>query len=133
MIVADSNILAYLYLPCEFTPYVEDLLIADPEWVAPVLWRSEFRNILAGYVRRKTITFEQAYELQREAESLLSGNEFEIDSLDVLTLVRDSECSAYDCEFVALAKRLGINLITMDKKVLRSFPLIAKCLYPTDH
>jgi predicted nucleic acid-binding protein len=112
---------------------VEDLLIADPEWVAPVLWRSEFRNILAGYVRRKTITFEQAYELQREAESLLSGNEFEIDSLDVLTLVRDSECSAYDCEFVALAKRLGINLITMDKKVLRSFPLIAKCLYPTDH
>jgi len=133
MIVADSNILAYLYLPCEFTPYVEDLLIADPEWVAPVLWRSEFRNILAGYVRRKTITFEQAYELQREAESLLSGNEFEIDSLDVLTLVRDSECSPYDCEFVALAKRLGINLITMDKKVLRSFPLIAKCLYPTDH
>jgi predicted nucleic acid-binding protein len=60
MIVADSNILAYLYLPYELTQYAEELLIADPEWVAPVLWRSEFRNILAGYVRRKTITFEQA-------------------------------------------------------------------------
>jgi predicted nucleic acid-binding protein len=131
MIVADSNILAYLYLPCEFTQYAEELLMADPEWVAPVLWRSEFRNILAGYVRRKTITFEQAYELQREAESLLSGNEYEIDSLDVLTLVRDSDCSAYDCEFVALAKRLDVNLITMDKKVLKLFPLIAKSLRPT--
>ena len=29
MIVADSNILAYLYLPCEFTQYAEDLLMAD--------------------------------------------------------------------------------------------------------
>jgi predicted nucleic acid-binding protein len=65
------------------------------------------------------MTFEQAYELQREAESLLSGNEYEVDSLDVLTLVRDSECSAYYGEFVALAKRLGVNLITMDKIVLR--------------
>lgn len=133
MIVADSNILAYLYLPCEFTPYAEQLLMSDPEWVAPMLWRSEFRNILAGYVRRKTMTFEQAYELQREAESLLSGNEYEIDSLDVLTLVRDSACSAYDCEFVALAKRLGIHLITMDKKILQSFPTIAKSLRPVDH
>ena len=132
MIVADSNIIAYLYLPCEFTHYAEALLMSDPEWVAPVLWRSEFRNILAGYVRRKTISFEQAYELQREAESLMSGYEYEMDSLDVLSLVRDSDCSAYDCEFVALAKRLGIHLVTMDKKVLRSFPTIAKSLRPVD-
>jgi predicted nucleic acid-binding protein len=71
--------------------------------------------------------------LQREAESLLSGNEYEMDSLDVLTLVRDSDCSAYDCEFVALAKRLGVDLVTMDKKVLRAFPAIAKSLRPVDH
>lgn len=133
MIVVDSNIIAYLYLPCEFTQYAEELLVSDSEWVAPVLWKSEFRNILAGYVRRKTITFEQAYELQREAESLLSGCEYDIDSLDVLKLVRDSDCSAYDCEFVALAKHLGIKLVTMDKKILRSFPEIAKSLCPTDH
>ncbi len=133
MIVVDSNIIAYLYLPCEFTQYAEELLVSDSEWVAPVLWKSEFRNILAGYVRRKIITFEQAYELQREAESLLSGCEYDIDSLDVLKLVRDSDCSAYDCEFVALAKHLGIKLVTMDKKILRSFPEIAKSLCPTDH
>jgi predicted nucleic acid-binding protein len=79
------------------------------------------------------MTFEQACEFQREAESLLSGNEYEVDLLDVLTLVRDSECSAYDSEFITLAKRLGVNLITMDKKVLRSFPVIAKSLRPSDH
>jgi predicted nucleic acid-binding protein len=133
MIVVDSNIITYLYLPCEFTQYAEELLVSDSEWVAPVLWKSEFRNILAGYVRRKTITFEQAYELQREAESLLSGCEYDIDSLDVLKLVRDSDCSAYDCEFVVLAKHLGIKLVTMDKKILHAFPEIAKSLCPTDH
>jgi predicted nucleic acid-binding protein len=122
MIVVDSNILAYLYLPCEFTQSAERLFSEDPDWVAPVLWRSEFRNILAGYLRRETLSFEQAYCLQREAESLLSGGEYEVDSFEVLQLVRESDCSAYDCEFVALAKHLGVRLFTMDKKLLRAFP-----------
>lgn len=122
MIVVDSNVLAYLYLPGEFTAAAEALLQQDPEWAAPSLWRSEFRNILAGYVRRKMLRFEQACNLQAEAESLLEGFEFDVDSREVLKLVRDSDCSAYDCEFVALAERLDTPLVTMDKKVLRAFP-----------
>jgi predicted nucleic acid-binding protein len=122
MIVVDSNVLAYLYLPGEYTAAAEALLEQDSDWAAPILWRSEFRNILAGYMRRKAITFEQAYSLQREAESLLEGAEFELESLAVLELVRDSDCSAYDCEFIALAMKLDTKLITMDKKLLRAFP-----------
>ena len=122
MIVVDTNILAYLYLPGDFTERAEALLAKDADWVAPTLWRSEFRNILAGFMRRSTLTFDQAYAIQREAEALLSGREYEMDSYDVLALVRKSDCSAYDCEFVALAVRLGIPLVTMDKKVLRGFP-----------
>ena len=122
MIVVDSNILAYLYLPGDRTAAAEALLEQDPVWAAPVLWRSEFRNILAGYMRRKTITFDQACCLQSEAESLLSGAEFEVDSSRVLELVRDSDCSAYDCEFIALAIKLDTKLVTVDKKLLREFP-----------
>ena len=122
MIVVDSNVLAYLYLPGEYTAAAEALLEQDSDWAAPILWRSEFRNILAGYLRRKAITFEQANSLQREAESLLEGAEFELESFTVLELVRDSDCSAYDCEFVALAMKLDTKLITMDKKLLRAFP-----------
>ena len=122
MIVVDTNILAYLYLPGDFTQQAEALLAQDADWVAPTLWCSEFRNVLAGFMRRGTLTFEQAYAIQREAEALLSGREYEMDSYDVLALVRKSDCSAYDCEFVALAVRLGIRLVTMDKKVLRGFP-----------
>ncbi len=122
MIVVDSNVLAYLYLPGDYTADAEALLGHDGEWVAPVLWRSEMRNILAGCLRRKALTLEQACRLQAEAESLLAGAEFEVDSQAVLELVRRSECSAYDCEFVALAIQLDSTLVTMDKKLLRAFP-----------
>ncbi len=128
MIVVDSNVVAYIYLPGEHTPVAEALLEADPEWAVPILWRSEFRNILAGYMRRESLTFEQAQGLQSEAEALLNGSEYEVDSLSVLELVRDSECSAYDCEFVALAMRLGVKLVTMDRKVLQAFPDVAVAL-----
>ncbi len=47
MIVVDSNVLAYLYLPGEYTAAAEVLLEHDSDWAAPILWRSEFRNILA--------------------------------------------------------------------------------------
>jgi predicted nucleic acid-binding protein len=122
MIVVDTNILAYLYLPGDLTANVEKLLQQDPEWAAPILWRSEFRNVLTGYLRRKYLNLTQARAIQQEAESLMTGLEFEVDSASVLTLANDSDCSAYDCEFVVLAKQLSIVLLTMDKKLLQAFP-----------
>jgi predicted nucleic acid-binding protein len=122
VIVVDSNIIAYLYLSGDHTAKAEALLEHDADWAAPLLWRSEFRNILAGYMRRKTLTFEAARDLQLEAESLLAGAEHEVDSRLVLEFVRDSPCSAYDCEFVALAMTLGVKLVTMDAKLLKAFP-----------
>ncbi len=125
MIVVDTNILAYLYLPGEFTAQAERLLIEHAEWAAPQLWRSEFRNILAGYIRRGAFDLQQAIALQREAEALLASGEHVVDSEAVLELVKNSDCSAYDCEFVALAKMLGVKLVTMDAKLLKAFPKIA--------
>lgn len=128
MIVVDTNILVYLYLPCEFTPQTEQLLLDEPQWAAPVLWRSEFRNVLAGILRRGQLTLEQAVQVQREAEALLVGFEFDLNSDAVLSLVANSDCSAYDCEFVALAQHLGVKLVTMDGKILRAFPETAVAL-----
>jgi len=122
MIVIDTNIIAYLYLPTEYTKNAEELLVKEPIWSAPSLWRSEFRNELALYLRKDIITFEQA--IQTEAESLMDGNEFEINSIDILKLVKDSSCSAYDCEFVALAQDLETTLVTADKKKFPNSPIL---------
>jgi predicted nucleic acid-binding protein len=123
MIVVDTNVVAYLFLRGEFAARAEAWLKSDRDWVAPMLWRSEFRNVLAGCLRRKQMTFEAALEIQREAQALLIGNEHEVDSQRVLELVRDSDCSAYDCEFVSVAMRLGVKLLTADSKVLKAFPM----------
>ena len=128
MIVVDTNVLAYLYLPTDFTAQAEALLSKEQVWVAPVLWRSELRNVLAAYMRKNLLTFDQAYNIQTEAEALLAGHEYEMPSYDVLRLVQSSACSAYDCEFVSLAKKLGIRLVTADKKILQEFPDIAVSL-----
>ncbi len=128
MIVVDTNILAYLYLPTGFSEQAELLLLKQPIWIAPVLWRSEFRNVLALYLRKEILTLEQAYDIQTEAETLLAGNEYDVPSLDVLRLIETSECSAYDCEFVALAKRNNTVLVTEDKKILKQFPKITMSL-----
>jgi predicted nucleic acid-binding protein len=122
MIVVDTNVIAYLFLRGEFSARAEAWLTLDRDWAAPMLWRSEFRNLLAGYLRRKQMTFDAMRDIQCEAEALLLGNEHEVDSLRVLELVRNSDCSAYDCEFVSVATRLGVKLLTADSKVLKAFP-----------
>jgi len=128
VIVVDTNILAYALLPYEHSAQADALFRSDPEWVAPILWRSEFRNLLAGYLRRRTLTFDEVLKVQAEAEAMLAGNEHEVDSRRVLELVRDSDCTAYDCEFVSLAMRLGVKLVTMDSRLLKAFPQHAMAL-----
>ena len=125
MIVVDTNIIAYLYLPTDLTEHAERLLEREPEWAAPLLWRSEFRNVLTLYLRKSLISLEDAIKIQLEAESFLKENEYMSNSLDVLKLVDHSSCSAYDCEFVALAQSQKTRLVTMDRKILSEFPGIA--------
>jgi predicted nucleic acid-binding protein len=128
MIVVDTNVIAYLYLPSEYSAMAEELLAKKPDWNVPVLWRSELRNVLAHYLRKGILNFDQIYAIQGEAEKLLAGKEYQIDSYSVLREVENSNNSAYDCEFIVLAKRLNTKLVTMDKKVLASCPEIATSL-----
>jgi hypothetical protein len=48
----------------------------EPGWVAPVLWRSEMRDVLTDYLRKRLLTFDQAYAIQTEAEALLADREY---------------------------------------------------------
>ncbi|RME75151.1 MAG: PIN domain-containing protein [Chloroflexi bacterium] len=128
MIVVDTNIIGYLYLSSERSEQAEKALLKDTEWVAPILWRSEFRNVLAQYIRKNILSFEDAVRIMDEATRLMEGREYEVASMDVLQLVKGSTCSAYDCEFVALAQALGVLLVTVDKQILREFPVDALSL-----
>jgi len=124
-IVVDTNIVAYYWLPGVHTGNAVALRQRTGDWLVPRLWRSEFRNVLARYLRAGTIGLDQARALIRSAEAELVDCEREVDSIAVMDLVATSACSAYDCEFVALARQTGIPLVTEDGGLLRAFPDIA--------
>jgi len=128
VIVVDTNVIAYLFMPCEFTARAETLFRRDPGWAAPLLWRSEFRNVLATGIRRRSLTLDIASAIQAEAEDLMAGREYQVPSADVLRLAAESACSAYDCEYVLLAQRLNVPLVTGDRAVLAAFPGTARPL-----
>ena len=125
MIVADTNLHIYLYVQGQRTAQAEAVLVQDPVWAAPLLWRSEFRNTLAGLVRRREIDLDDAIRIAHDAERRMVGGEYSVASQQVLQLTTQSRCSAYDCEFVALAQDLAVPLVTADREVLRAFPSTA--------
>ena len=128
MIVIDTNVLAYLLLPGPKTSLAEALLLDQPRWAAPPLWRSEWRNVLTTYLRRDLLQLSEAVALMQHAEVLLAGQDEPVASDQVLQLANSSRCSAYDCEFVAAARQLGVPLVTEDRAVLAAFPDVARPL-----
>lgn len=122
MIAVDVNTIAYLWIPGEMTGYAERALQRDPHWVSPLLWRSEFRNVLAGYLRRGDLDLATVLQCLRGAESQLAGCEYHVPSALVMQKVAGSSCSACDCEYIALADDLDVPLVTSDRGILQSFP-----------
>lgn len=133
MIVVDTNVLVYLWLRMHQTREAELLYAKDTEWIAPMLWRSEFRNALLLYVRKEMMTFDQAMYAIERAEEQMQDHERVVDARAVMQLALDSGCSAYDCEFVALADAVGVPLVTSDRRILERFPKIAQPLPDSIH
>jgi len=125
VIVIDTNVVLYFFVECEYTGSAKGVLLRDARWAAPLLWRSELRNTVAKLFGKGLIERDDAFRIIDEAESLMSGEEYHIGSADVLDLALSSKCSAYDAEFVVLAKDLGAPLVTTDKELLEKFPGIA--------
>lgn len=122
MIVVDTNIIIHIHVHSERTALTLQALKKDPYWVAPPLWQSEFRNVMTGYIRRRILKLEDAKLVMKSALKTMEDREILPPSNLVLDLAAASNCSAYDCEYVALAKHLNIKLLTGDNEILRSFP-----------
>jgi predicted nucleic acid-binding protein len=120
MIATDTQLLLYYTIDGPFTPIARQVRDTDDMWVAPPLWRSELRNVLAGYIRRG-LSIQDATAIFYDAEALLI-EDYEAPTQSILDLIASSPCTAYDLEFVAVAQSLGIKLVTNDKEVLAAFP-----------
>ncbi len=128
MIVVDSNIIAYCWIRGERTALAHRLRRLDPDWHAPVHWRSELRNILVGYRRDGSLAEEQVRRIMAAAEAGLAGREHHLPSERVFAVTERHRLSAYDAEFIALAEILGVPLVTEDRAILRCWPAQALSL-----
>ncbi len=122
MIVVDTNAISYFFVECRYTRSAKSMLLQDARWVAPLLWRSELRNTLVKLFKKGVVDRDDAIRVIIEAESLMSGGEYHVGSADVLDLAIRAKCSAYDAEFVVLARELRVPLVTTDKELLEKFP-----------
>jgi len=125
MIVADSNLIAYLLIPGDKNALADEVLLKDADWAVPLICRSEIRNILTLYMRHEGMSLAQARRTMEKAEVLWSSREFAVPSDDVLELTFHHNITAYDGEFVVLAKQLGVPFVTFDKPVRKAFPTLA--------
>ncbi len=122
MIVVDSNVIAYCWVNGPLTALAQSVRVKDPDWHVPILWRSEMRSILTGYLRDGSLSGSQVSRVMDAAESALAGSEHLVPSASVFEIAGKSPLSAYDCEFIVLASVLAVPLVTADKAVLKAFP-----------
>ena len=122
MIVVDTNVIHYCWVHGQNTEIAQAVREKDPEWHAPILWRSELRNVLTAYLRRGVLTRAQIVWILGAADRALAEREHIIPDDLVLDVVASSALTAYDAEFVLLALALSVPLVTADKGVLKAFP-----------
>ncbi|MBK9981336.1 MAG: type II toxin-antitoxin system VapC family toxin [Saprospiraceae bacterium] len=125
MIVVDANIISYLWIPGHESFKSRELLVKDPDWWVPALYKSEMQSVLLLHVRKQIIEYEVAVQLMTKIENQFKFHVREIPSNIVLKLGSQTKCSAYDCEYAGLSLMLGCPLITYDKKLLNTFPQFA--------
>ena len=125
MIVVDTNVIHYCWVRGQNTELAQAVRRRDPDWHAPFLWRSELRNILTAYLRRGLLSRPQIDSILRATDHALAGNSHFVSDSSVLDVVEACTLTAYDAEFVSLAKTLSVPLVTADKAVLKAFPEIA--------
>lgn len=130
MIVVDTDVISYFWIrmDTERASLAQDARERDPDWVAPRLWRSEFRNVLRGYLAGGYMALDEALDYARMAEEDLRKSTRSVPTRRVLQLVDETGHSAYDCEYVALAQELGVTLVTGDETVADRFPETAVLL-----
>ena len=128
MIVVDVNVVAYFLVEGDKTAVARDLLHRDPDWRLPALWRHEYLNVLATFAREGGATVVEARTLWRRAVELFGPREQTVDMELALALATENRISAYDAQYIALARQLQTVCITEDRRLLKTFPTLTRAM-----
>jgi len=125
VIVADTNLVAYLVVDGDRTPSARRVWMRDSDWRLPPLWRSEFLSVLATSVRAAVLDLDAALRAFEVAVGLFGPCEAEPHGKEVLKNAVHYRISAYDAQFAVLAEQLGVTLVTGDRRLREACPKLA--------
>lgn len=114
MIIVDANVIAYAFIAGDKTGLARNLKEADPDWRVPRIWREEMENILAIHVHTGRLRRDQALEAMASALETLMPGEIAVDPLEALDIAMHMHVSAYDAQYLALARKHDAILVTED-------------------
>jgi predicted nucleic acid-binding protein len=126
--VVDTNVIAYYVLGApEVYAEVREFWHRVEDPTAPALWEAELANVICMSVRGDVLTKEDAPARVRLA-ARLGIHSVSVRKLwqGALQRALQSGVAVYDTLFVELADREQLPLATFDKKVLTTYPDIAK-------
>jgi predicted nucleic acid-binding protein len=122
MIVIDASAALRWFIPAAPHGQVYPRPETDRLLVAPDLFVAEVRNTALVYLRKKELTHIQAGAMIATIDNLM-GSYFPMSDLaeSAWSLAVEHDHSAYDCFYLALALKLGTELITADARMIRKF------------
>ena len=118
MIVVDTNVMVRFVVGGPQGADAARLFLKDPEWAGPSILTSELTNVLLGFVRRGSLTPDQAKAMCDDAATVLGPRVVSVPADRVLDVALECRLSAYDAEFVVAARQLGVRLATGDRAIL---------------
>ena len=125
MIVADTNVVLQFVVGDDGSDDAALLYSEDPVWAAPTILVSELRNVLLGFVRRGTLGPDHVKSMCDDAARMLGDRIDDVPHDRVIDTALECGLTAYDAEFVVLARTLGVHLATSDREILAGAPDVA--------
>jgi predicted nucleic acid-binding protein len=125
VIVVDTNVVVQLVAGGDRHAAAAALLRRDPMWSATPILMSELQNVLVGFVRRGALTEQQAVAMIEDATAILGGRIAGVSGRRTIAAALECGLTAYDAEFVVLARMLDVPLATLDAAILKGAPDVA--------
>ncbi len=123
--VLDCSVAVTWLIDEEATPQTDALLdrLREGRAFVPGLWRLELGNVLAQAERRNRIAPSRIPAHLRLLDQLPIVTDPETDERafrEILTLARSESLTTYDASYLELAMRLGLDLATRDRALIRA-------------
>lgn len=123
MIFVDTNLVIPLLIEHEHREKAIRLFQLDHNWHLPDWWQIELSNVLRNYHRANLFTQEELLQIQQHSIDLLPAtNTHPVDFIETLRIACESNISAYDARFIALARSFSQKLVTEDTRLRKARP-----------